>query len=121
MLVDWNSDGRGVADIMGAEPRAGLTELLQGTVKFEDVVNHSILQTLDRSINTQLTVLFTLAALILFGGITVQHFVVTLFIGILSGSYSSIFNASPLLVVWENNEIGQFFGRISGRNKPATA
>lgn len=90
-------------------------------VSFEDVVNHSILQTLDRSINTQLTVLFTLAALILFGGITIRHFVVTLFIGILSGSYSSIFNASPLLVVWENNEIGRFFQRWFGKPKPAMA
>lgn len=93
---------------------------MRGT-KFEDVANHSILQTLDRSINTQLTVLFTLAALLLFGGITIQHFVATLFIGILSGSYSSIFNATPLLVVWENNEIGQFFNRMFGRNKQATA
>jgi preprotein translocase subunit SecF len=92
---------------------------MRGT-KFEDVVNHSILQTLDRSINTQLTVLFTLAALLLFGGLTIQHFVATLFVGILSGSYSSIFNASPLLVVWENNEIGNFFGRLFGR-RPATA
>ncbi len=90
-------------------------------IRFEDVVNHSILQTLDRSINTQLTVLFTLAALILFGGITIQHFVVTLFIGILSGSYSSIFNASPLLVVWENGEIGAFFRRVFGRQRQATA
>ncbi len=90
-------------------------------IPFEQVVNHSILQTLDRSINTQLTVLFTLAALILFGGITIQHFVVTLFIGILSGSYSSIFNASPLLVVWENGEIGAFFRRMFGRQREATA
>lgn len=90
-------------------------------VRFEDVVNHSILQTLDRSINTQLTVLFTLAALILFGGITIQHFVVTLFIGILSGSYSSIFNASPLLVVWENGEIPDFFRRRFGRQRQAVA
>jgi preprotein translocase subunit SecF len=90
-------------------------------IPFEEVVNHSILQTLDRSINTQLTVLFTLAALILFGGITVQHFVVTLFIGILSGSYSSIFNAAPLLVVWENNELGRLFKRSDGNGKRATA
>lgn len=90
-------------------------------VRFEDVVNHSILQTLDRSINTQLTVLFTLAALILFGGVTIRHFVLTLFIGILSGSYSSIFNASPILVVWENNEVGRFFGRLFGRKSEATA
>ena len=80
-------------------------------LKFEEVVNHSIIQTLDRSINTQLTVLFTLAALILFGGVTTRQFVLTLFIGIISGSYSSIFNAAPLVVVWENGEIGKFFGR----------
>jgi preprotein translocase subunit SecF len=93
---------------------------LRGT-RFEDVVNHSILQTLDRSINTQLTVLFTLAALTLFGGITIRHFVLTLFIGILSGSYSSIFNASPLLIVWENGEIPAFFRRVFGGRSHATA
>ncbi len=93
---------------------------MRGT-RFEDVVNHSILQTLDRSINTQLTVLFTLAALALFGGLSIRHFVVTLFIGILSGSYSSIFNASPLLIVWENGEIPNFFRRVFGRQREATA
>ncbi len=93
---------------------------MRGT-PFEDVVNHSILQTLDRSINTQLTVLFTLSALILFGGVTIQTFVITLFIGILSGSYSSIFNASPILVVWENNEVGKFFNRLFGRQRQAAA
>ncbi|NIN68798.1 MAG: protein translocase subunit SecF [Anaerolineae bacterium] len=67
----------------------------------EDIVNHSIIQTLDRSINTQLTVVFTLTALLLFGGITIRSFVLTLLIGIISGTYSSIFNASPLLVEWE--------------------
>ncbi|TKJ29256.1 MAG: protein translocase subunit SecF [Chloroflexi bacterium B3_Chlor] len=67
----------------------------------EDVVNHSIIQTLDRSINTQLTVVFTLTALLLFGGVTIRNFVWTLLIGIVSGTYSSIFNASPLLVEWE--------------------
>jgi preprotein translocase subunit SecF len=67
----------------------------------ENIVNHSIIQTLDRSINTQLTVVFTLTALLLFGGITIRNFVLTLLIGIVSGTYSSIFNASPLLVEWE--------------------
>ncbi len=89
-------------------------------VSFEEVVNHSILQTLDRSINTVLTTLFVLSALILFGGITIRQFALTLFIGIFSGMYSSIFNAAPLLVVWENNEIGKFFQRGSDK-KPATA
>ncbi|MBI3537394.1 MAG: protein translocase subunit SecF [Chloroflexi bacterium] len=87
-------------------------------IEFETVVNHSILQTLDRSINTQLTVLFTLAALILFGGVTVRQFVLTLFVGILSGSYSSIFNAAPLLVVWQNGEVRNFFQR--GKPRRAT-
>ncbi len=93
---------------------------MRGTA-LETVVNHSILQTLDRSINTQLTVLFTLTALTLFGGVTIRQFVVTLLIGILSGTYSSIFNASPLLVVWENGEIPNFFRRLIGRERQATA
>jgi preprotein translocase subunit SecF len=78
---------------------------------YETVVNHSIVQTLDRSINTQLTVMFTLLALALFGGITIRHFVVTLLVGVFSGTYSSIFNASPILVVWENREWRNWFRR----------
>jgi preprotein translocase subunit SecF len=76
---------------------------------FETVVNHSIVQTLDRSINTQLTVLFTLLSLALFGGETIHHFVIILLIGVFSGTYSSIFNAAPILVVWENREWKQWF------------
>jgi preprotein translocase subunit SecF len=67
---------------------------------FEAVVNHSILQTVGRSINTSLTVVLTLSALLLFGGDTIRPFVFALLIGIVSGTYSSIFNASPLLVDW---------------------
>jgi preprotein translocase subunit SecF len=88
---------------------------------FEQVVNHSILQTLDRSINTVLTTLFTLSAIILFGGLTIRHFAVIMFIGIFSGMYSSIFNASPLLIVWENGEIGKFFRRRSQNESTAKA
>ncbi len=80
---------------------------------YETLVNHSIVQTLDRSINTQLTVMFTLLALVLFGGITIRHFVVILMIGVFSGTYSSIFNAAPLLVVWENRDWRTWFGRSS--------
>jgi preprotein translocase subunit SecF len=76
---------------------------------FEKVVNHSVVQTLDRSINTQLTVMLTLFSLALFGGVTIRHFVVTLLIGVFSGTYSSIFNASPILVVWENREWRYWF------------
>ena len=78
-------------------------------LEYETLVNHSIVQTLDRSITTQLTVMFTLTALVLFGGDSIRHFVVILLIGILSGTYSSIFNAAPILVVWENREWKTWF------------
>ena len=68
---------------------------------FGDIVNHSIVQTLGRSFNTTATVLMTLLTLLVFAGGSIRTFVLTLFIGILSGTYSSIFNASPLLVWWE--------------------
>ncbi len=67
----------------------------------ESVVNHSIIQTIDRSLNTELGTLFTLTALLLFGGVTIRVFAFTLLIGILSATYCSIFDASPLLVEWE--------------------
>ncbi len=73
---------------------------------FEQVVNASLIQTMSRSLNTSLTVIFTLSALTLFGGVTVRTFTLTLLIGIISGTYSSIFNASMLLVIWEKGELG---------------
>ena len=82
-------------------------------VEYETLVNHSIVQTLDRSINTQLTVMFTLLALVLFGGDSIRHFVIILLVGIFSGTYSSIFNASPILVVWENREWRNWFRRTN--------
>ncbi|MBA2255345.1 MAG: protein translocase subunit SecF [Chloroflexi bacterium] len=69
---------------------------------FEAIVNHSILQTIGRSINTSLTVVLTLTALLLFGGEAIRVFVLALLLGILSGTYSSIFNAAPILVDWHN-------------------
>jgi preprotein translocase subunit SecF len=71
-------------------------------MSFEQVVNFSVLQTLTRSLNTSLTVAFVLLALLLFGGESIHTFVLALLIGIISGTYSSIFNAAPLLVVWNN-------------------
>lgn len=87
-------------------------------VPYETLVNHSIVQTLVRSINTQLTVLITLLALALFGGTTIRHFVVILLVGVFSGTYSSIFNAASILVVWENKEWKNWFRR---NNKEALA
>ena len=67
---------------------------------FDAIVNHSILQTLGRSINTSMTVVITLTALLLIGASSIREFVLALLIGIVSGTYSSIFNASMILVVW---------------------
>jgi len=87
--------------------------LLHRRATYEAVVNHSMVQTLHRSINTSLTALLALLALALFGGSTTFRFVVTLMIGILSGTFSSIFNAAPILVVWENREWRTWFRRRS--------
>ena len=79
---------------------------------FETLVNHSIVQTLQRSINTQLmTVEFLLLALALMGGVTLQEFAIILLVGLLSGTYSSIFIAAPILVLWENGEWRNWFKR----------
>ena len=72
---------------------------------FEEVVNDSIIETFVRSVNTSLTVVITLLALLLFGGGSIHYFILALLLGIVSGTYSSIFNASPMLVVWNNYKI----------------
>lgn len=83
---------------------------------FETVVNRSLLETLHRSLATQLNAMFVLVAILLFGGVTMSHFVAVLLVGMLSGTYSSIFSAVPLLVIWET---GKFIGGT--RNAKATA
>jgi preprotein translocase subunit SecF len=87
---------------------------------FAEIVNHSILQTFGRSITTSFTVVLTLATLLLFGGSATQEFVLALLIGIISGTYSSIFNASPLLVVWQEWE-DRRKGREATPSKPRRA
>jgi preprotein translocase SecF subunit len=86
---------------------------------YETVVNRSLLETIHRSLATQLNAIFVLIAILLFGGATMKQFVAILLIGMISGSYSSIFNASPLLVVWEKGEIGSFLRRLLGRPQRA--
>jgi preprotein translocase subunit SecF len=85
-------------------------------LNYETLVNHSIIQTLQRSINTQLmTVEFMLLALVLFGGVTLREFALILLIGLLSGTYSSIFIAASSLVVWDNHEWRTWFRRGSAQ------
>jgi preprotein translocase subunit SecF len=80
---------------------------------YETIVNRSLLETVHRSLATQLNAIFVLIALLIFGGATMKQFVAVLLIGLLSGTYSSIFNAVPLLVVWET-------GKLVGRPREAT-
>jgi len=87
---------------------------------YELIVNRSLLETLHRSLATQLNAIFILVAVLLFGGSNIRQFIATLLIGLISGTYSSIFTAVPLLVVWEKGEVGAFFRRLLGRSR-ATA
>ena len=75
-------------------------------------INISIQDTIGRSLNTSMTMLFAIMALLLFGGPTIQDFLIVLFIGIIVGTYSSIWIASQILLVWENGDMGKFFRRL---------
>ncbi len=86
----------------------------------ETTVNRSIMETLGRSLNTSITTLFVLLALLLLGGTTISDFVLVLLIGIISGTYSSICIASQLLIVWEKGTFGRFFRRVVPKRAPAT-
>ena len=72
--------------------------------RFEDVVGHSVNETISRSLNTSLTTLLALVALYIFGGAVTQAFSLALIVGVVAGTYSSIFLASPLLVSWNNRK-----------------
>lgn len=68
---------------------------------FEEIVEKSVQQTFTRSINTSVTLLLALSAILIFGGTTIRDFVLTLIFGIIIGTYSSIFLAAPILVTWQ--------------------
>ena len=73
---------------------------------FERIVNRSLLETLHRSLATQLNAMFVMVAIIFFGGVTIRNFMGTMLLGMVTGTYSSIFFAVPLLVAWEKGELG---------------
>lgn len=72
---------------------------------YETIVNRSVWESIHRSLATQLNAFFIMIALLLFGGETIRQFIFFLFAGLLTGSYSSLFTAVPLLVAWEKGEI----------------
>jgi preprotein translocase SecF subunit len=91
---------------------------------YETIVNRSLLETVHRSLATQINAMFIMVAILLFGGVTIRPFIATLLVGLLSGTYSSIFNATPLVVSWEKGELG-FWRRDrqknGGKRTPAPA
>lgn len=75
------------------------------TESLETVASRSILETVHRSLVTQLSAMFVMVAILLFGGVSIRPFIATMLVGLLSGTYSSIFIAVPLLVSWEKGDI----------------
>ena len=104
--------GYSVNDTIVVFDRLRENVLLYPGRSLHDVVNLSISETIGRSVNTSLTLIFTLLALILFGGQTIKTFLLVLLIGVVAGTYSSIAVASQVLVAWEQGDFGRFFRRI---------
>jgi len=88
-------------------------------VELPEIVNASLTETLARSLNTSLTLIVTIAALLLLGGVTIESFLLVLLIGVVSGTYSSIFVAAQLLVSWEEGDVLRIFQRLFPRLAPA--
>ena len=82
---------------------------------FKEAVNSSLLQTLTRSLNTSLTLIFAILALMLMGGTGIEEFLWAMLIGTIAGTYSSICIAAQVLVSWEEGDVPRFFRRITGR------
>jgi preprotein translocase SecF subunit len=78
---------------------------------FETITNRSLLETMHRSLATQLAAIFIMVSILLFGGESIKQFIAVLLVGLLSGTYSSIFIAVPLLVSWEEGDIRRAFHR----------
>lgn len=87
---------------------------------FAHITDHSIEQTFARSINTSLTVVLTLTSLLILGGSATRVFVAALLIGVISGTYSSIFNASPLLVLWRHFTGDRINWAVAGAGAPGS-
>ena len=81
--------------------------------KIDLIANRSIVETIHRSLVTQLNAMFVMVAILLFGGVSIRPFIATLFIGLLCGTYSSIFIAVPLLVTWEERLISRARAAVS--------
>ena len=88
------------------------------TESYATVANRSLIETAQRSISTQMSAMFIIVAILLFGGTTLQIFMSTLLVGMLSGTYSSIFNAAPIVVAWEERSL---FGNTKAKTNGQAA
>jgi len=88
--------------------------------EFETIVNRSLLETLHRSLATQLNAIFVMVAIILFGGVTIRQFMTIMALGMVAGTYSSLFFAVPLLVVWEQWHARRALARRLGQRAATT-
>jgi preprotein translocase subunit SecF len=86
---------------------------------FPDAVNHSLLQTMGRSFNTSLTLVFAILSLLLLGGDSIRDFLLALLVGVVTGTYSSVFIASMFLVTWQQGDIPRLWRRITGQQAVA--
>ena len=90
-----------VHDTIVVYDRIRETQKLSSQTSLENLINQAVTETLNRSVNNSMTIIFMLIALLLLGGTTIKWFVAALLIGTISGTYSSTFTAAPLLVVWD--------------------
>ncbi len=86
---------------------------------FEMIVNRSLLETLQRSLTTQLNAIFVMVCILLFGGATIKQFIAVMLVGLMSGTYASLCNAVPLVVSWELGEFRTLFGLRRARQVQA--
>ena len=109
--------GFGVNNVIVVFDRLRESKILESRFDLETRVNMGITETITRSINTSLTVLFTLFALYAFGGSTIHNFMLALIVGVIASTYSSLFIAGQLLVSWERGDFGKLFSWLPIRRR----
>jgi len=109
--------GFGVNNVIVVFDRLRESKIVESRFDLETRVNMGITETITRSINTSLTVLFTLFALYAFGGSTIHNFMLALIVGVIASTYSSLFIAGQLLVSWESGDFGKLFSWLPIRRK----
>lgn len=109
--------GFGVNNVIVVFDRLRESKIMESRLDLATRVNMGITETITRSINTSLTVLFTLFALYAFGGSTINNFMLALIVGVIASTYSSLFIAGQLLVSWEQGDFGKLFSWLPIRRK----